>query len=66
MTLDAFLWRLGFAGFKTAAAGVHQRIVAAYREPDKKKAREMMQAVIATITIGVPSRLSRSASSAAP
>ena len=29
-----------------ATWGIYQRIVAAYREPDKKKAKEMMRSVI--------------------
>ena len=37
-----------------ATWGIYQRSVAAYREPDKKKAKAMMQAVIDTITSGVP------------
>ncbi len=40
-----------------ATWGIYQRIVAAYREPDKKKAKEMMQAVITAITTGVPAAL---------
>lgn len=40
-----------------ATWGIYQRIVAAYREPDKKKAKAMMQAVIAAITSGVPAAL---------
>ncbi|WP_447949788.1 ISL3 family transposase [Microbacterium aurum] len=40
-----------------ATWGIYQRIVAAYREPDKKKAKAMMQAVIDTITTGVPAPL---------
>ncbi len=40
-----------------ATWGIYQRIVAAYREPDKKRAKEMMQAVIDTITAGVPAAL---------
>ena len=40
-----------------ATWGIYQRIVAAYREPDKKKAKEMMHAVIETITSGVPAAL---------
>jgi len=40
-----------------ATWGIYQRIVAAYREPVKKKARQAMQAVIATITTGVPAAL---------
>ena len=37
--------------------GIYQRIVAAYREPDKKKAKLAMEAVITTITAGVPTAL---------
>ncbi|WP_029149397.1 ISL3 family transposase [Microbacterium indicum] len=40
-----------------ATWGIYQRIVAAYREPDKKKAKQMMQAVINAITTGVPAAL---------
>lgn len=40
-----------------ATWGIYQRIVAAYREPDKNKAKEMMQAVITAITTGVPAAL---------
>ncbi len=40
-----------------ATWGIYQRIVAAYREPDKKKAKLAMQAVIATITTRVPAAL---------
>lgn len=40
-----------------ATWGIYQRIVAAYREPDTKKAKAMMQAVIDTITSGVPAAL---------
>lgn len=40
-----------------ATWGIYQRIVAAYREPDKKKAKAMMQDVIAAITTGVPAAL---------
>ena len=40
-----------------ATWGIYQRIVAAYREPDKKKAKQMMQAVINAITTGVPTAL---------
>ncbi len=40
-----------------ATWGIYQRIVAAYREPDKKKGKAMMQAVIDTITTGVPAAL---------
>ena len=40
-----------------ATWGIYQRIVAAYREPDKNKAKEMMRAVIDAITGGVPAAL---------
>ena len=40
-----------------ATWGIYQRIVAAYREPDKKKAKAMMQGVIAAISSGVPAAL---------
>ncbi|MDT0144547.1 ISL3 family transposase [Microbacterium sp. PRC9] len=37
-----------------ATWGIYQRIVAAYREPDKKEAKEMMQAVIDAVSNSVP------------
>lgn len=37
--------------------GIYQRIVAAYREPDKKKGQTMMRAVIDSVTAGVPAAL---------
>jgi len=40
-----------------ATWGIYQRIVAAYREPDKQKAKQMMQAVIASVVTGVPTAL---------
>ncbi|MDX2378121.1 ISL3 family transposase, partial [Microbacterium sp. LRZ72] len=40
-----------------ATWGTYQRIVAAYREPDKQKAKAMMQAVIDSVTTGVPAAL---------
>lgn len=40
-----------------ATWGIYQRIVAAYREPDKKKAKQMMHAAIDAITTGVPAAL---------
>ena len=36
---------------------IYQRIVAAYREPDKQKGKQMMQAVIDAVTSGVPTAL---------
>ena len=40
-----------------ATWGIYQRIVAAYREPDKKKAKQMMHAAFDAITTGVPAAL---------
>jgi transposase len=40
-----------------ATWGIYQRIVAAYREPDKAKGKRMMQAVITSVTSGVPAAL---------
>jgi transposase len=40
-----------------ATWGIYQRIVAAYQEPDKKKAKATMQEVIAAISSGVPAAL---------
>ena len=40
-----------------ATWGIYQRVVAAYREPDKKKGKEMMRAVIESVTTGVPAAL---------
>nr|WP_221187059.1 ISL3 family transposase [Pseudoclavibacter helvolus] len=40
-----------------ATWGIYQRIVAAYREPDKTKGKQMMQAVIDAVTSGVPTAL---------
>lgn len=37
--------------------GIYQRIVPAYREPEKKKAKQMMQAVIHALSSGVPATL---------
>lgn len=37
--------------------GIYQRIVAAYREPDKIKGKTMMKAVIDSVTSGVPAAL---------
>lgn len=36
---------------------IYQRTVAAYREPDRKKGRTMMAALIATLSAGVPKPL---------
>jgi transposase len=40
-----------------ATWGIYQRIVAAYREPDKNKAKEMMRAAIDSVSNGVPTML---------
>lgn len=40
-----------------ATWGIYQRIVAAYREPDKKKAKQLMRAVIDAVSSGVPTAL---------
>ncbi len=40
-----------------ATWGIYQRIVAAYREPDKTKGKTMMQAVIDAVTSEVPTAL---------
>lgn len=40
-----------------ATWGIYQRLVAAYREPDKKKGKQKMQAVIDAISTGVPAAL---------
>ena len=41
-----------------ATWGIYQRMVAAYREPDRAKGRGMMQAVIESVRQGVPAGLS--------
>ncbi|NYJ65991.1 transposase [Pseudoclavibacter chungangensis] len=40
-----------------ASWGIYQRIVAAYREPDKTKGKEMMRQVIDAVSSGVPAAL---------
>ncbi|MFJ6004019.1 ISL3 family transposase [Arthrobacter sp. NPDC092385] len=40
-----------------ATWGIYQRIVAAYREPNKTRGKQMMQAVIGSVTSGVPAAL---------
>ena len=40
-----------------ATWGIYQRIVAAYREPDKKQSQAMTQAIINAVTTGVPAAL---------
>ncbi|MFF9221661.1 ISL3 family transposase [Streptomyces viridosporus] len=41
-----------------ATWGVHQRMIAAYREPDRSKGRELMVKLIESVSQGVPSALS--------
>ena len=40
-----------------ATWGIYQRMIAAYREPDRNKGKHMMQAVIDSVTTGVPAAL---------
>ena len=40
-----------------ATWGIYQRMIAAYREPDKKLGKQLMQAVIDSVTAGVPATL---------
>jgi len=40
-----------------ASWGIYQRMVAAYREPDRPKGRELMQEVIKSVSTGVPNAL---------
>ena len=40
-----------------ATWGIYQRMIAAYREPDKKLGKQMMQAVIDAVTTSVPAAL---------
>jgi transposase len=41
-----------------ATWGIYQRMIAAYREPDRKKGRELMSKLIDSVSQGVPSTLS--------
>ena len=40
-----------------ATWGIYQRMIAAYREPDRRRARELMAAVIDSVSTGVPAAL---------
>ena len=40
-----------------ATWGIYQRMIVAYREPDKKLGKQLMQAVIDSVTTGVPAGL---------
>ena len=41
-----------------ATWGIYQRMIAAYRDPDRAKARQLMSALIASVSTGVPKALS--------
>ncbi len=41
-----------------ATWGIYQRMIASYREPDRKKGRELMSKLIETVSSGVPGALS--------
>jgi len=41
-----------------ATWGIYQRMIAAYREPDRVKGRQLMSKVIANLSTGVPAALS--------
>jgi hypothetical protein len=49
-----------------ATWGIYQRMIAAYREPDKQNGKAMMQAVIDSVASGVPATLTEIRSSAGP
>ena len=40
-----------------ATWGIYQRMIAAYRDPDRKRGRELMTALIASVAAGVPAAL---------
>ena len=40
-----------------ATWGIYQRMIAAFREPDRRRARQLMQAVIDSLSTGVPKPL---------
>ena len=40
-----------------ATWGIYQRMIAAYREPDRRRGRELMAAVIDSVSTGVPAAL---------
>jgi transposase len=40
-----------------ATWGIYQRLIAAYREPDRTKGRELMEKLIASVSHGVPGAL---------
>ena len=41
-----------------ATWGIYQRMIAAYRDPDRGKGRQLMSALIASVSTGVPKALS--------
>jgi hypothetical protein len=40
-----------------ATWGIYQRMIAAYRQPDRARARELMQALVESVSAGVPAAL---------
>jgi transposase len=48
-------WRI--TGSSQLTWGIYQRIVAAYRDPDRKTAKADLSQIIATISQGVPAAL---------
>jgi transposase len=40
-----------------ATWGIYQRMIAAYREPDRKRGRQLMEKLIASVGTGVPAPL---------
>ena len=40
-----------------ATWGIYQRMIGAYRDPDRTRGRELMQGVIASVSAGVPAAL---------
>ena len=40
-----------------ATWGIYQRMIAAYREPDRPRARELMEKLIESVSVGVPAAL---------
>ncbi len=49
-----------------ATWGIYQRMIAAYREPDRPRGRELMQQLIEAVSQGVPKRCWRSSRSDGP
>jgi transposase len=49
-----------------ATWGIYQRVIAAYREPDRAKGRELMVKLIESVSSGVPATSARSSRSGGP